>query len=310
MSTTIISLRCNSSHRIDQENDDYADLRFMPTPGGGGCRSAGREEPEGRQSSAARCSGSLPEGAAVADVDVNRADPMEAWAEPLEAWLRDSGISEERSRRAVLAFGRFSAWVTGRGLGAVDVDEDVIDSASCRDRSRQALRTPGTSRRRTRRSWKAGDQNVASPPAQGQYPTRPSSAAKTAPTKSVTSAMDGSDRGGGSNRRGRRRGHHEEGDQGNLVGVGTQQVLPVLRQVPGEPARQTGASDEQRGRAEGSCSNPQGAHDLPPLTGGLIRSSGQRCNAFRSHIGAIATGPAGCWSARESASILTTVIGR
>ena len=51
----------------------------------------------------------------MADVDVNRADLMQAWAEPLEAWLRASDISLERSRRAVLAFGRFSVWATGRG---------------------------------------------------------------------------------------------------------------------------------------------------------------------------------------------------
>ncbi len=63
----------------------------------------------------------------MADVDVNSADPVEAWAEPLEAWLTASEISQQRSRRAVLAFGRFSAWVTGRGLGVKDVDEDLID---------------------------------------------------------------------------------------------------------------------------------------------------------------------------------------
>lgn len=63
----------------------------------------------------------------MADVNVNRVDPVEAWAEPVEAWLTASEISTERSRRTVLAFGRFSAWVTGRGLGAADVDEELID---------------------------------------------------------------------------------------------------------------------------------------------------------------------------------------
>jgi site-specific recombinase XerD len=78
----------------------------------------------------------------MADVDVNRADPMEAWAEPLEAWLRDSTISKERSRRAVLALGRFSAWVTGRGLGAKDVGEDVIDEYVDLERQRSGSRVP------------------------------------------------------------------------------------------------------------------------------------------------------------------------
>ena len=78
----------------------------------------------------------------MADVDVNRADPVEAWAEPLEAWLRASGISEERSRRAVLAFGRFSAWVTGRGLDVEDVDEDVIDAYVGAERQRSGSRVP------------------------------------------------------------------------------------------------------------------------------------------------------------------------
>lgn len=78
----------------------------------------------------------------MADVDVNRVDPMEAWAEPFEAWLRGSAISEERSRRAVLAFGRFSAWVTGRGLGAEDVDEDVIDEYVGVEQQRSGSRVP------------------------------------------------------------------------------------------------------------------------------------------------------------------------
>jgi hypothetical protein len=78
----------------------------------------------------------------MADVDVNRASPVESWAEPLEAWLRDSKISEERSRRAVLAFGRFSAWLTGRGLGTEDVDEDVIDNYVELERQRSGSRAP------------------------------------------------------------------------------------------------------------------------------------------------------------------------
>lgn len=44
----------------------------------------------------------------MAGMDVNRVDPVEAWAEPLAAWLKVSKVSSERSRRAVLAFGRFS----------------------------------------------------------------------------------------------------------------------------------------------------------------------------------------------------------
>lgn len=78
----------------------------------------------------------------MADVDVNREDPEEAWAEPLKAWLKGSKISEERSRRAVLAFGRFSAWVTGRGLGAEDVDEDVIDEYIELERQRSGSQVP------------------------------------------------------------------------------------------------------------------------------------------------------------------------
>lgn len=78
----------------------------------------------------------------MADVDVNRADPMQAWAEPFEAWLRIAEISEERSRRAVRAFGRFSAWVTGRGLGPQDVDEDVIDEYVGLERARSGSRVP------------------------------------------------------------------------------------------------------------------------------------------------------------------------
>lgn len=78
----------------------------------------------------------------MADVDVKRADPCEAWAEPLEAWLRDSAISEERSRRAVLAFARFSVWVTGRGLDAQDVNEDVIDEYVDLERQRSGSRVP------------------------------------------------------------------------------------------------------------------------------------------------------------------------
>lgn len=78
----------------------------------------------------------------MADVDINRADPMQVWAEPLEAWLRDSKISTERSRRAVLAFGRFAAWITGRGLGAEDVDEDVIEEYVDLERQRSGSRVP------------------------------------------------------------------------------------------------------------------------------------------------------------------------
>ncbi|MEP7162043.1 MAG: tyrosine-type recombinase/integrase [Dermatophilaceae bacterium] len=78
----------------------------------------------------------------MAGVDVNRVNPMEAWAEPLEAWLRDSAISKERSRRAVLAFGRFSAWVTGQGLGAEDVNEDVIDQYVDLERQRSGSSVP------------------------------------------------------------------------------------------------------------------------------------------------------------------------
>ncbi|GAA6527991.1 tyrosine-type recombinase/integrase [Intrasporangium sp. DVR] len=78
----------------------------------------------------------------MADVDVNRADVLEAWAEPLEAWLTDSAISEGRSRRTVLAFSRFSAWVTGRGLGAEDVNEDVIDEYVDLERQRSGSRVP------------------------------------------------------------------------------------------------------------------------------------------------------------------------
>lgn len=64
----------------------------------------------------------------MAGMDVSGVDPVEAWAEPLAAWLKASEISPGRSRRAVLAFGRFSAWVTGRGLVAADVDEDLVDA--------------------------------------------------------------------------------------------------------------------------------------------------------------------------------------
>ena len=78
----------------------------------------------------------------MADVDVNRADLMQAWAEPLEAWLRASYISLERSRRAVLAFGRFSVWATGRGLGAGDLDEDLIDEYVRAEQLRSGSKVP------------------------------------------------------------------------------------------------------------------------------------------------------------------------
>lgn len=64
----------------------------------------------------------------MAGVDVSRVDPVETWAEPLTAWLNASEISPGRSRRAVLAFGRFSTWVISRGLVAADVDEDLVDA--------------------------------------------------------------------------------------------------------------------------------------------------------------------------------------
>lgn len=63
----------------------------------------------------------------MADLDVACVDPMQLWAASLEAWLTGSGISPGRSRRAVLAFGRFSVWAIERGLGAEEVDEDLID---------------------------------------------------------------------------------------------------------------------------------------------------------------------------------------
>lgn len=78
----------------------------------------------------------------MADVDVNRVDLVRALAEPLEAWLKDSKVSEERSRRAVLASGRFSAWATGRGLGGEGVDEDVIDEYVELERQRSGSTVP------------------------------------------------------------------------------------------------------------------------------------------------------------------------
>lgn len=75
-------------------------------------------------------------------VDINRADPLEAWDEPMKAWLGDSRISKDRARRAVLAFGRFSAWATGRGLGVEDVDEDVIDEYIDLERQRSGSTVP------------------------------------------------------------------------------------------------------------------------------------------------------------------------
>ena len=47
--------------------------------------------------------------------------------QPLEAWLDALEVSKERSGRAVLALGRFSVWVAGRGLAAGDLDGDLID---------------------------------------------------------------------------------------------------------------------------------------------------------------------------------------
>lgn len=64
----------------------------------------------------------------MADLDINRVDPVEAWAEALAAWLEATGISVERSLRTVRAFGRFSAWVSSRGLSATDLDEDLVDA--------------------------------------------------------------------------------------------------------------------------------------------------------------------------------------
>jgi len=80
----------------------------------------------------------------MADVhaDVNRADLMEAWAEPSESLLGALQVSEERSRRAVLAFGRFSVWVTGRGLGAGDLDTDLIDQCVRAEQQRSGSRVP------------------------------------------------------------------------------------------------------------------------------------------------------------------------
>lgn len=78
----------------------------------------------------------------MADVDINRADPKVAWAEPLKAWLSDSRVSEERARRTVLAFDRFSTWMTRRGLGVEDVVEDVIDEYIDLERQRSGSTVP------------------------------------------------------------------------------------------------------------------------------------------------------------------------
>ena len=78
----------------------------------------------------------------MADVDVNRADLMQAWAEPLEAWLDALEVSEDRSRRAVLALGRFSVWVAGRGLGAGDLDGDLIDEYVRAEQQRSGSKVP------------------------------------------------------------------------------------------------------------------------------------------------------------------------
>lgn len=78
----------------------------------------------------------------MAVVVVDSLDPMQRWAEPLDAWLEASEISPGRSRRAVLAFGRFSVWLLGRGLGAGDVDEDLIDEYIALERDRSGSRVP------------------------------------------------------------------------------------------------------------------------------------------------------------------------
>lgn len=57
---------------------------------------------------------SVPEEAAVADVDVVRVDAMQLWTDTLAAWLQVSEVSSARSRHAVLAFGRVvGCWFMG-----------------------------------------------------------------------------------------------------------------------------------------------------------------------------------------------------
>ncbi len=78
----------------------------------------------------------------MADLDVKRADPLSIWTEPLEAWWLISEISTDRSRRAVLAFGRLSVWMAMQGLGAQDLDEDVIDEYIGVEQQRSRSRLP------------------------------------------------------------------------------------------------------------------------------------------------------------------------
>ena len=78
----------------------------------------------------------------MAGVDVDRVGPVQVWAGPLQEWLDASTVSQERSLRTVLAFGRYSDWVSGRGLGAQDVDEDLIDEYIGLERKRSGSRVP------------------------------------------------------------------------------------------------------------------------------------------------------------------------
>lgn len=103
----------------------------------------------------------------MAGVDVNRVDPVEAWTKPLGAWLNASGISSDRSRRAVLAFGRFSAWVSTRGLDAADVDEDLVDAYVAAEQKRSGSRLPAAAQYMplVKRFLAAHDVLVLRPPA-------------------------------------------------------------------------------------------------------------------------------------------------
>lgn len=78
----------------------------------------------------------------MADFDMKRVDLLSIWAEPLQAWLLISEVSAERSRRAMLAFGRLSTWMHGRGLGVEDLSEAVIVEYIALEQQRSGSRVP------------------------------------------------------------------------------------------------------------------------------------------------------------------------
>lgn len=73
---------------------------------------------------------------------VSEDDPLANWASPLSIWLQAQGYALERAGRTVRAFGRFSAWMAERGLGAADLDGKLVEEYVCAEQQRSGSRTP------------------------------------------------------------------------------------------------------------------------------------------------------------------------